>query len=222
MIALQHWFIDFDETLATGSLTWAQETAFPKLIKQYGLNDDPVLLDRALMVAQEESTRDHDPRRILDELFVTMQWPLDLASVLLTDIYTNYQPRVFDDALSLLERLQKAGRRAFVVSNNPVSGKFVTALGLGDRIETVFTPRTFKDIRPKPYRDVWDLITGMHPEITADNSVIVGDDPWADGEFAQNCGVRCYLVDRTGRFAQHTERFTFEWVRSLDDIRLSE
>ena len=212
------WIIDFDETLATGSLTWAQEAAFPKLIRQYGLECDSIRLDQALMVAQEESSRDHDPRRILDELFAAMKWPPELADVLLKDILTNYQPRLYDDSLALLARLKQAGRTIVIVSNNPMSAKYATELGIAHLVDRVITSRTYPGARPKPHRDIWDALMIEYPELKTQQAAIVGDDPWADGEFARNCGIQCYLVDRAGRFHQQYGQFSSTWVRSLDEI----
>jgi len=215
-----NWLIDFDETLATGSLTWALEEAFPKLMRAHRLPGDGDTLARAVYVAQEQSSQGRDPREILSALFVTMAWPAELARELMTDIMTNYQPRLYADVLPLLTRLRRAGRRVFVLSNNPISPKSVRVLNLEPWIEAVVTPAREAGVRPKPYRDLWDQLTSVEHRISALNTVFIGDDPWVDGRFAEVCGIPCWIVDRPGRLQHLRAGSPYGWVRSLDEIEV--
>lgn len=220
-VAAVNWLIDFDETLATGSLTWALEEAFPKLIRAHRLLGDVAQLSQAVYTAQEQSSQGRDPREILTGLFATMAWPPGLARELMTDIMTNYRPRLYVDVLPLLMRLRGAGRRVFVLSNNPISPQSVRQLELEPWIEAVVTPDREAGLRPKPHRDLWDRMISLDQSITAENTVYVGDDPWVDGRFAEVCGIPCWIIDRPGRLKHLRAGSPYRWVRSLDEIDLN-
>jgi FMN phosphatase YigB (HAD superfamily) len=216
-----NWFIAFDVTLASGSVTWALESAFPKLIRENDLPVDEQRLHQALLVAQERSSRETDFGPLLDELFETMGWPLALKKRLVEDIFNSYQPELFDDTLPFLERLRAHNRRVFILSNNPLSLKFIKQLEIEGAIDGMYAPVLHPGARPKPHRDLWDIISvdaGVQPS----NSVMVGDDPWADGQFADNCGLPCWIVDRKARFSHLRAQHAYGWVRTLLEIPLAE
>ena len=215
-----NWFIDFDETLATGSISWAFEWAFPKLIREHRLRADDALLAQAVLTAQERSSANLAPQAILHELFETMGWDSSLEAALFDDILTNYRPQLFDDALPFLTRLKALNRRVFVVSNNRLSRKFVKLLEIEEHITGIYTPEKYPGTQPKPHRSLWDCVLAADDQVNASNSVFVGDDPWSDGAFADNCGLRCWIVDRAGRFSDNYNQQQYQWVRSLLDIPL--
>ena len=222
MSGFLNWFIDFDETLASGAITWAFESAFPKLIREYHLPNDPARLQAAALVALERAAHDDAAALILHQLFETMGWPAALERTLFDDILTNYQPRLFDDATPFLERLKRLNRRVFVLSNNPLSLKLIALLEIEGYVSGIYTPTAHPGTRPKPHRSLWDVIVAADPLVTADNSALVGDDPWADGTFATTCGIACWLVDREARFDRLRGDTPYHWVRSLADIPLPE
>ena len=213
-----NWFIDFDETLATGSISWAFEWAFPKLIREHRLPTDDALLAQAVLAAQEKASADFAPQVILHELFETMGWDSSLEAVLFNDILTNYRPQLFDDALPFLNRLKACKRRVFVISNNRLSLKFVKLLEIEEHITGIYTPEKYPGVQPKPHRSLWDCVLAADAEVNEGNSVVVGDDPWSDGAFADTCGLPCWIVDRNGRFSERYSGKSYRWVRSLLDI----
>ena len=135
-----NWFLDFDDTLVTGSLTWAMESAFPKLISEHGLSCDLLQLDQAVLKAQRDADHNIAPERVVHELFVTMGWPEVLEQALFSDILSNYQPTLFEDTLPFLEQLRAWGCRAFIISNNPRSVASVQRLNIRDYFTDVITP----------------------------------------------------------------------------------
>ena len=215
----RHWFIDFDETLATSGITWGLKYAFPRLIKEYHLPFDAARFNQAVLRVQaQDSQAGGDPRPLLDMLFEAMQWPKALAPALLDDIYHNYQPELFEDAIPFLEQLQARGDAVYVVSNNPISPQNVEALKLKRYVSLIVTPKLYPGSQPKPHRSLWDAIRRTQPEIEAENSAMVGDDPWTDGVFAETCGMACWIVDRMDRFQNLDETASYRRVRSLSDI----
>jgi FMN phosphatase YigB (HAD superfamily) len=214
----QYWLVDFDETLAQASISWAFETAFPKLIEEHQLSSDQDRLNIAVMAAQEKAARDLSPQLIVHELFETMGWPQHLEEPFLKDVIANYRPILFDDALPFLEKLRQAGKHIVLLSNNRLTHRSVEVLGIQPYLSAVYTPALFPGVPLKPHPDFWAHIQAADPSIQPDNTVMVGDDPWSDGMFAQNCGLRCWIVDRYNRLATAPLGMSHIRVRSLLDI----
>lgn len=214
------WLIDFDETLASGSITWAFQSAFPKFIQAHHLRMDNERLARVMLVMQERTSQsaDYDPAELVEELFEQMEWPAELAQPLLQDLFENYQPALFDDALPFLQRLREKQQRIFVLSNNPRTPRHIRLIEIDQLVERVLTPDTCPDTFPKPHRSLWDFIVANEVDIDPANTVVVGDDPWSDGSFAEACGLDCWLVDRLSRFSALYSARPYQWVRSLDEI----
>jgi FMN phosphatase YigB (HAD superfamily) len=216
------WFLDFDDTLVSGALTWALEYRFPRLIQDYQLPFQAERFNQAVLIAQERSNQADEPAQILHDLFTDMQWPHDLESPIIREAMNDYQPRLFDDVLPFLERLQAVGGPACVISNNSYAVTLAERLGVSRYVSAVYTPKNCPGSQPKPHRSLWDYVNTCQPLPNGYIPVIVGDDPWSDGAFAMNCEVACWLVDRGNRFATHPSRQQFRWVRSLLDIPLSD
>ncbi len=212
------WLVDFDETLASGNITWAFQYTFPKFIRAHHLNVDPERLASILLVLQERVSQDPDVTPLLRELFEHMDWPQELGQSLLDDLFQNYRPALFDDALPFLNRLNEKHERVLVVSNNPRTPGQVRLLEIEPYVHRVITPDTCPDTLPKPHRSLWEFIlaneTGIDPEAT----IVVGDDPWSDGAFADDCGLSCWIVDRMSRFTELYDQRPYRWVRSLSEI----
>jgi FMN phosphatase YigB (HAD superfamily) len=214
------WIIDFDETLATGSITWAFEQAFPKFIAEHRFSVDIERLKSLTVELQEAASRDASPRPLVKRLFDGMGWSAELQDQFLHDLFSSYTPVLFDDALPFLESLRERNDRVLIVSNNPRTLKQVPLLGIGDYFHGVFTPSSIPGALPKPDRSMWDHICKNSPEIDPQHTIVVGDDPWSEGEFAEVCGLQCWIVDRMGRFADVSAGKQYERVRSLLEIPL--
>ena len=219
----RNWLIDFDETLASGNITWAMETAFPKLIQQHRLAYDPARLHQAMLEGQEMSNRgEQSPTVLVHHLFAALEWPHELEQQLLDDVMNNYQPTLFADSLPFLTALKRLNKRVLVISNNPMSRKLITLLEIEGYIDAIYTPEKHPGALPKPHRSLWDVVLAADPGVTADNSAVVGDDPWSDGSFALNCGIPCWIVDRKGRFTHLQGETGYHWVAGLLDIPLED
>jgi FMN phosphatase YigB (HAD superfamily) len=211
------WFIDFDDTLASGPITWALDYAFPQMIQDHRLECDAERFAQAVLHAQERANIDGDAQAILDELFDTMRWPHSLQSELEQAIYRNYQPALFDDALVFLERLRAAGQPIYIASNNQHARHWASHLGIAHYFHAIFTPATCP---PKPHRGFWDHILTVLPDLDASAACFIGDDPWSDGVFAEVLGVECWIIDRASRYQPLHSRRPYRWVRSLRDIAI--
>jgi FMN phosphatase YigB (HAD superfamily) len=212
------WLIDFDDTLASGNLTWAIDYAFPKLIRENHLVHDPARLERVMLRLQEQSNQSVPLDVLLRELFETMAWPRALERAFISDLTTSYQPELFDDALPFLRRLKERGKRIIVLSNNPHSEKYVRSLGVEPYIDAIFTPYNTVETFPKPHRSLWDHVMNNILDIDPAATTVVGDDPWSDGAFASSCGLTCWIVDRGSRVREHVTAQGWRWVRTLDEI----
>jgi HAD superfamily hydrolase (TIGR01549 family) len=206
------WFIDFDDTLALGPTTWAIQTVLPRLIRAHGLPYSDDLLHAALLRGQEIAAQGQDESQALETVFTMMNWPPELKRTLVEEVFERYVPVLFDDARPFLQRLRAGGEPLAIVSNNNHAPQIAEALGIAVYVNNIFTPDSCGIKRGKPHRDVWDYICDKH-EIQ--NAVMVGDDPWSDGAFADACGIPCVLVDRLDRFAHFTQYYR---VGSLNEI----
>lgn len=216
-----HWLLDFDETLATSSISWALDAAFPRLIQEHALPFDAARFRSAVLTAQSLSAVNHAPETVLAGLFDTLGWPATLVGPFLQDALHNYQPALFGDALPFLKRLRAAGHRAFILSNNRRAARLVVQFQIERYVDGVFVPDAERGLRPKPDRSLWDALCRADESVNATNAVLVGDDPWVDGVLAERCGLPCWIVDRGGRFADRPEVVAYRVVASLDAIEVS-
>ena len=212
------WLVDFDDTLATGPITWGYEQALPEVIKKYELPVDLDLLEQGLLIAQEKANETTDLRPILDELFELLNWPKSLQGPLLQDVQENYHPELFEDARLFLEELHRKGQTVIILSNNPRTPSHAKELGLHDLVDAVVTPHMFPGTKPKPNRSFWDRVIEKVPTIDVANAVVVGDDPWSDLAFAEVCGLCAWLLDRHDRYAGINLAHNAQRVRSLLEI----
>jgi FMN phosphatase YigB (HAD superfamily) len=214
------WLLDFDDTLASGPVTWGYQRALPQFAAAHNLALDPDALAEGLLIAQEQAAVSTDLVPILDQFFARMGWPKALQQTLLQDVQENYAPELFEDTLAFLERLRRAGQTVFVLSNNPRAPRHVERLGLGALIDEVVTPHMLAGAGPKPERSLWDQLVQRFPFVQADCAVVVGDDPWSDLAFAQVCQVRAWLVDRHDRFGGLALDSGVRRVTTLDAVVL--
>src|SRR5215468_5722105 len=113
-----HWFIDFDDTLAVGPMTWAFANVIPAMVRKYRLPYYAPTFNKAALRAQKRGNENVDEMLLVQELFSTMEWPPSLVEKFLYDVYNGYHLTLFDDALPFLERLKDAGHSLFVISNS--------------------------------------------------------------------------------------------------------
>lgn len=212
------WLLDFDETLASGNLTWALQQAFPKFIRDNHLAVDSARLQQTMLTLQERARQTPNSALLLGMLFETMGWPRDLQSQLLEDIKSNYRPALFEDALPFLERLRQGRQRVYIVSNNKHTPEHIQLVGIEPYIQGVFTPFTCPDTQPKPHVSLWNYIAKHEAGIDPRAAVIVGDDPWSDGRFADACQLPCWIVDRMQRFSEMVNDKPYRWIQSLREI----
>lgn len=214
-----HWFMDFDDTLVVGPVTWALENAFPRLIAQHNLPYDKERFDAEMLRAQARAHQELGVEmQILNDLFTQMGWPPDLESLLVEEIFDRYRPSLFDDTIPFLEKCKAKGEPVYVISNNDHAAGIAEGLNIRHYFQNIFTPRVCGDVKPKPHRDMWDYVLGqklMQP----DNRVgLIGDDPWSEGVMADACGLECWIVDRMGRFKDLQAGHAYHWVKSLSEI----
>jgi FMN phosphatase YigB (HAD superfamily) len=208
---MTQWFLDFDETLVVGPVTWALQTVLPTMIRENALPNDQVKLDSALLIGQEQAARGMGDMEILDVLFSEMGWPHGLKQNLITEVFERYTPSLFADTLPCLERIGGI----YVLSNNNHAPQIAQHLGMTPYIKGFFTPKLCGVTAGKPQRDLWDFVSASYD---VESAILVGDDPWSDGAFADACGIDCILVDRLDRFG-HLARY--KRVASLDAIPIA-
>jgi FMN phosphatase YigB (HAD superfamily) len=209
------WFVDFDDTLTIAPATWAIQSVLPRLIRQHQLPYSDEALYQALLRSQEEAAQAFDEAQLLDTLFMLMGWSLQLKDTLRAEVLDHYMPMLFEDARPFLQRMKAAGERLYVVANNNQAPQIAEVLGIAVYIDDVFTPHSCGMIRGKPRREMWDFIS---EQVDIENAVIVGDDPWCDGAFADACNVPCVLLDRWDRFAHLTQYYRCLTLNELEPV----
>src|SRR5258708_29491401 len=207
------WFLDFDDTLALGPITWAIQTVLPDLIQQNALSYDAARLDSLILDTQRDSIQGAKDTEMLDKVFQAMGWPDSLKTNLLEKVFDQYAPVLFSDSLPFLQRMNAAGQALYILSNNNKAPKIAEALGIAPYLADIFTPKTFALDRGKPHTEIWTCISKV---CDVGNAILVGDDPWSDGAFADACGIRCYIVDRLNRLEMISS--VYKRVQSLDEI----
>ncbi len=215
---IQTWLVDFDETLAVSSLSWVLQHQFPLFCREHQLAYDAARLDQVILSLQEIGRQNPDTAYLMGQLFEMMAWPTDLQGQFEADLKANYTPSLFEDSIPFLKRLHEDNRRVYIVSNNRYTPKHVQLFGLEPYICGVFTPHICPDTQPKPHNSLWAYLTAQHTDINPQATVVVGDDPWSDGAFAQGCNLPCWIVDRAQRFTEMYKQKPYYWVRSLLDI----
>jgi FMN phosphatase YigB (HAD superfamily) len=214
----QTWLLDFDETLATSGLTWAFQKAFPKLVREHRLEFDADRFEKVMLVVQEHASQNPEPAPLLKILFKEMGWPHNLQDELFNDLMSGYQPNLYEDTLPFLERLRERNRQIYVVSNNRLTPENVRLLGLDHYFHGVLTPDTCPGTGPKPDSSLWEYLRTQEEAIKPETSVVIGDDPWSEGAFAERCGLGCWIVDRMNRFTGMYDQKAYRWVNSLLEI----
>lgn len=214
-----NWILDFDDTLAVGPTTWALTVILPEIVAANNLPFDQLRFTEATLRAQEIAGETSDDQAILDEMFRELDWPTHLKQDLVARMYKEYQPGLYDDTLRFLQRLKDAGHTALVISNNNYAPHIAQQLGIDQYVAEIFTPKVCGGLRTKPERDMWDYVVAQGL-VNADVPVIVvGDDPWSEGAFADNVGQSCWILDRMGRYSSLHARYpSYQWATGLDDI----
>lgn len=220
MSDITNWFLDFDDTLATGPTTWGLEYALPRLIHEHSLPFDQSRYDAAVLIAQERANQETDLQPILNDLFDDQGWPRHLQASLVNDIQQNYRASLFPDALEFLQTLRLREKRIFILSNNPTAPNLATALGLDTFVDGYFTPKLCHGCRPKPDISIWSYIMSLDASVNAANSIVIGDDPWSDAAFARRCKLAYWIIDRADRFGKVPELPPERLVRSLSELTL--
>jgi FMN phosphatase YigB (HAD superfamily) len=220
MAAQATWLLDFDETLASSNITWAFQHAFPKFIREHHLAYDVDLLGKVVLRLQERASQNYELGPLLQELFDRMGWPQHLQGQLMDDLWSGYQPALYEDTLAFLDRLHQRKHRVLVVSNSPRTPDQIRLLGLESYVHQIFTPHICANTQPKPHLSLWEYILEHETNIDPTTTIVVGDDPWSDGAFAEACGLNCWIVDRMDRFSTMQSQKNYRWVRSLLEIPL--
>ncbi len=215
-----HLFLDFDDTLVSGMNTWALAHVLPALIQEHGLPFDEKQYQQAIIIALESASHNLDESLILDTLFSQLNWPDALKSSLMSRVFGEFAPAIFEDTVSFLDQARDAGHRLYIVSNNNQAGEILETLGLRHYFDAVFTPEGCKVKVGKPAGEMWQVVCSQLAEPDLTDACFVGDDPFSDGAFADTCGIPCYIIDRTGLYSTLHPSKPYRWITSLGDIQI--
>jgi HAD superfamily hydrolase (TIGR01549 family) len=214
-----YWILDFDDTLAVGPNTWAFEVVLPQLIQERNLPYDKTLFDSVMLQAQEKANnQDLDDAEVFNFVFESLHWTIDLRSELEQRVYKEYQPALYPDTQPFLEKLAAAGHTLFIISNNNHAPALAQMFGITDYFSGIYTPKLCENVSGKPKRDMWDYVMRQVTIDATQDVWMVGDDPWADGAFAQVCGHKCWILDRLGRYESLHGQFPFQWAATFEGI----
>lgn len=210
-----HWLLDFDDTLVLGPNTWAFQEVLPDLIRSNNLKYDQSLFDEVTLKAQQQANEDVSEEDLLNYVFDTLEWPDKLKSELIHRVYNGYQPHLFKDTIPFLDYICKRGDKVYLVTNNNHAPQIAENLGLADYFVGMITPKQSEG-RAKPHRDMWDALQAKYA--LEGDIIMVGDDPWADGTFAQRAGIQCWVIDRLSRYSSLHDELPYQWAKTFDDI----
>jgi FMN phosphatase YigB (HAD superfamily) len=212
------WFLDFDDTLAVGPITWALKDVVPELIRDNHLPYNAAQFEAAVLHAQEQSNTDAGDAAVIDDLFATLGWPDSLKAYLLKRTYDEYRPALFDDTVEFLDHLTERSEALYVLSNNNHAADIAAMLGIQHYFKDIFTPKVCGGVRGKPQRAMWDYLLVQGLAKSGEAVALVGDDPWSDGAFADSCQLQCWIVDRMDRYKHLYAAKPYRWVRSFREI----
>ena len=213
-----NWLLDFSDTLVSGTKTWAFEHAFPSIIQQNHLPFDEASFRQITLQAQERANMIGNDLLVLDEMFAQLGWPDHLKKELLRRTFEEFAPTLFEDTIPFLSRLQEAGQRVYLLSNTNDAPQLLENFGIDHYLQQIITPERCGGVAGKPGTALWDCLIEKEGGAILDTAVVVGDDPWSDGAFAEACGFKCWIVDRGQRFTSLHATLPFEWVKSLLEI----
>ena len=210
------WLIDFDDTLAVGPNTWALTRILPELIQAHGIPYEESRFTAVSLRAQQRANETNNDEAILDEMFQQLGLPPSLKDELLSRMYQEYVPRLYEDTLPFLERL--AGKTVFIISNNNHTPQIAQQLGVADYVSDILTPKRCNNARLKPQRDMWDYVLAQGLADEREAGMVIGDDPWSEGPFADACGFDCWIIDRLNRYASLRPPLPYRLGQSLLEI----
>lgn len=215
---MMNWYLDFDDTLAVGPITWALQHILPEMIQVHNLPYDETLFTQVILKAQQLSNQGIEEAPILDEMFTRLGWPDHLKTDLGQKVYTGYSLALFEDTVAFLDHLRGQQHRMFIISNNNKAAEYIEKLGIATYFTAILTPLNCGDVPGKPNRAMWDYLLTHYPDIKGQDAYFVGDDPWSDGLFAEACELSCWIVDRMQRYhTLYTEK-PYHWATSLHDL----
>ena len=220
-------FFDVGETIVYPHPSFPELLA--QILRQRGHPIDPALIREKLHVvadiftnAAEEgelwSTSPERSRRFWDRVYRRLLGeigvPFDVAVA--TAIYQTFTDlgnyRLFPDVLATLDRLDGAGLRMGVVSNfEEWVERLLESLG----VTRYFDVRVISGVEgvEKPDPKIFKLAL-ERMDVGPEESVHVGDSPQFDVEPAASVGMTGVLLDRRGRFPDHTGLR----ITSLDEL----
>jgi len=186
-----------------------------------GFSAEPEAYDRAFGRVMAEASRDlFAPAPGVDDMYEHERWrrftgrlygAMGLANNhealwrRLEQIYTDPRTWVpFEDTVPLLDALEKRGVAAVVVSNWSTHLRGILAhQGLLHRFASLVGSCEVGIEKPDPR--IFDLALGTL-DLAPDEVIHVGDSVAADVEGARASGIRPLLLDRGGRYPDHSDR----------------
>jgi FMN phosphatase YigB (HAD superfamily) len=181
----------------------------------HNLPNEPERLEAAVLRAEEISNINNDHGAALMDLFEQMGWQAELQHELFNDVMTQFRPVLYDDAIPFLKALSVYPVRVYIISNNNRVPMFSRQFEIDTYFTRIITPKMLPDGLPKPRPNMWEYLSANEPDLTTENTVIVGDDPWSDGAFAEACRLPCWLLDRKQRYSRLKQFRHFQFVPDL-------
>jgi len=111
---------------------------------------------------------------------------------------------LFDDALPVLDELRAHRLKLALLSNTGRDlDEFVAHHGI--QVDAILTSRLHG--KTKPHETIFRALL-EELQVAPSGAAMVGDDPTDDVDGARAVGMRAWLVDRDGRFPEHSNRLT--------------
>ncbi|MBK8022534.1 MAG: hypothetical protein IPK19_14165 [Chloroflexi bacterium] len=220
MARYDNWILDFDDTLAIGPITWAIDVLLPEYLLANGLSVDVRTQNRALQRAQQAAAQDYNLTELIDSFVNDLGLPdaMSLKVGMRQKVEASIDYALFDDTIPFLKRLAANRCTVMIISNNNRAPALATLLDIAQYTQRMLTPNICFNCKRKPDRSMFDYAQRLEPRLRADNTVVIGDDPWSEADFATACDLPCVIVDRRNRYQDVSLPPNVRRVRTLLEL----
>lgn len=124
---------------------------------------------------------------------------------------------LFSDTIELVERLKKAGKRMFLITNGvtKVQRGRISGSPLEPYLENVFISEQMNV--SKPQKLFFDLVAKQIPNYSPDRAIVIGDSLTSDIQGANNANLDCIWLNPENAVNEKGLRVTFE-AKNLNEI----
>lgn len=163
--------------------------------------------------------------RRFEQLLQRLNLPYDNASQMNEDYLNALSTKsiLFEDTIPLLERLQKAGKRIFIITNGVTKVQLgrINGSPLQKFVEELFISEQMGV--SKPQKLFFDLVANKINGYNQTSALVIGDSLTSDIQGANNAGIDCVWLNLDNKTApsHYSINFTATNLQQIGDFILS-